>query len=644
MNYYEVSPTKIVRAGSDTLTYASNEEVPIGALVQIPVGKKTLVGVVLQKVAKPTYNTKEISARIEETSLPQQLLATAVWMSSYYATPLATVWQTLLPAGLTTQRRDRIKDTKPSIRERTHFLLNNDQQRAIKTIDKSTGTHLLHGVTGSGKTAVYIELARRCIERNESVIILVPEIALTSQLVDEFTQHFSGKIILTHSQQTSAQRHLAWRECLLADTPKIVLGPRSALFMPLQDVGLIVLDEAHEPSYKQDKSPRYNTLRVASTLAAEHAAPLVLGSATPSIVDYYMAKQQDKIIHLPTPAKKPTPPDLTIIDTTKRSEFKRHRFLSEQLLTAVEETLATGHQALVFHNRRGSASVSLCESCGWQAGCPTCLLPLTLHADHHNLRCHACGYTAVVPTSCPQCSGTDILHRGIGTKLIESELRKIFTKATIARFDADTDKTASLDSRYGEVYRGDIDIIIGTQVIAKGLDLPHLRLVGVPQADAGLHLPDYTSAERTFQLLSQVVGRVGRYEHPTRVVMQSYHPTHPVITAGIAQDYANFYTHTLSLRQRGLFPPYSFLLQVTTTYKTEAAAIQNIKKLAFALKQSMPSLTVGQPTPAFYERAPGGYRWQLLIKSSRRADLQQALAYIPAGPHWQYDLDPQSLL
>lgn len=645
MYYYEVAPNQIIRAGSATFTYSSEVLLSIGQIVSITIGKKALIGVVIRAVKKPTYDTKSIAAIIETSPLPEPLVSLALWLSEYYATHLGIVLQTLLPRGLQKTRRERVSTPHKASRERTTIVFTPDQKRALTAIDQMTpGSALLHGVTGSGKTAVYIETAKQALARGESAIILVPEIALTSQLVDEFSHHFSD-IILTHSRQTEAERHLAWKQALVSAEPRIVIGPRSALFLPLKKVGLIVIDEAHEPSFKQEQSPRYSALRAASILASAHKAKLIMGSATPSISEYYFASKTGRpIITMSTPAQKATAPTISLIDMTKKQNFKKHRFLSNNLLAKLDETFAAGHQALIFHNRRGSASTTLCENCGWQAMCPRCFLPLTLHGDMHHLRCHVCGFTDKVPTSCPVCHHANIIHKGIGTKLIESELRKLYPDKVIMRFDGDSETGESVEQKYKELYDGSIDLIIGTQVIAKGLDLPKLRTVGVIQADSGLSLPDFGAAERTFQLLAQVVGRVGRSHHATDVIVQSYQPTHPAVVDGLSQSYKHFYEETLTTRKQALFPPFTYLLKLTCIYKTEAAAIKNAQKLAADLRASLPSdVQILGPTPAFYERQRDTYRWQLTLKSPKRSLLVDALELVPAT-HWQSELDPLSLL
>ncbi len=410
--------------------------------------------------------------------------------------------------------------------------------------------------------------------------------------------------------------------------------------------GLIVIDECHEMTFKQEQSPRYSALRAASILAQQSSARLVLGSATPNVADYYLAKLSHRpIISLTTPARRGTvQPTVTLVDMTKKLNFSRHSLFSNDMLEAMKTTLEHNHQVLIFHNRRGTAPTTLCENCGWNALCPRCFVPLTLHADRFALDCHICGLHERVPTSCPECGEAHIIHKGIGTKLIHHELTKLFPAARIMRFDGDNDNDNTLDKHYQALYDGEIDIVIGTQVVAKGLDLPLLRMVGVVQADAGLALPDYLSSERTFQLLAQVTGRVGRNEHPSRVVVQSYQPTHPAVHYGITSDYASFYDMTVAERKRSHFPPFTHLLKLVCIYKTESTAIRNAQNLARDLRRSVPTrVELLGPTPAFYERVHDTYRWQLVVKSPVRDDLIAIVQQLPPQ-HWQFELDPGSLL
>ncbi len=556
-------------------------------------------------------------------------------------------FQTILPRGLGIKRRvGETAEPRVSIRERTKNVFTSEQRAAIKTIlNQSSGTFLVQGVTGSGKTEVYKEVARQTLAAGRSVILLVPEISLTGQLIDEFQTDFPG-LVVTHSHMTEAQRHLAWRQVLAAETPQLIIGPRSALFMPVASLGAVIIDEAHEPSYKQEQAPRYSALRAASMLGKFCEARVIFGSATPLITDRFTAESHgSSVIRLEKRARHDAlPASVTLVDMTKKASVSKHRFLSAPLLSEVEQNLGSGQQTLLFHNRRGSAQTTLCNNCGWTALCPRCFVPMVLHSDNFMLVCHICDTREKVPTVCPDCGNADIIHKGVGTKLIESELQRLFPQARIARFDSDNAAEETVNARYKELYDGQIDIIIGTQVVAKGLDLPKLRTVGVIQADSGLALPDYAASERTFQLLAQVVGRVGRDKRETNAVIQTYQPTNPIIQFGITQDYDGAYQYLLSERKRAHFPPFRYILLLTAVYKTETGAVNASRALAKELqKQAHANVEILGPTPSFYEREHGTYRWQLTLKSPRREHLAALLDHVPPA-NWQAELDPPSLL
>ena len=652
MNFYEVSPIGIVGKDFTVLTYSFVKILPIGTVVEIPVGSRKFVGVIVKKVAQPDFEVKEILRVLYDQPLPSALLKLHDWISDFYTTHSGTVWQTMLPNGLNKNRRKNVvKNTTYTINRdnsRTNILFNNDQLSAIDQLAKmKSGTAILHGITGSGKTEIYKALAMKAQSDNKSSIILVPEISLTAQLVNEFRAEFDN-VILTHSTMTEAQRANVWLDILTAEKPVVVIGPRSALFMPVQNLGLIVIDECHEPSYKQEKAPRYNALRAAATLANETKSRLILGSATPLIADYYTAQKFERPIIEMTKLARPDARKSTvkIVDLTKRVNFSSEsRLFSRQLLAAMRETLDDKKQILLFHNRRGSASVTLCEECGWMAGCPRCFLPLTLHADKFELRCHLCGYNEKPPTKCPECSATDILHKGIGTKKIEDEVKRLFPDRTIRRFDSDTARGQAVQDIFSELKDGKTDIIIGTQTIAKGLDLPHLRLVGIVQADTGLSLPDFSANERTFQLITQAAGRVGRGKDPSRVIIQTFQPDHPAVIYGSQQDYKSFYEMEIKDRQRGHFPPFSHLLKLTNSYKTEKYAIDSARKLVAQIKKEADTniVKILGPAPAFYERQRDNYRWQIVVRSSNRAELMKIAKKVPLTK-WQVELDPNSLI
>jgi primosomal protein N' (replication factor Y) (superfamily II helicase) len=566
------------------------------------------------------------------------------WLASYYHAPPAAVWQTILPTGVNKKRRAKTLASHSVKRTQEKFRLTTEQQKVINYIrNTAQTTTVLQGITGSGKTAVYRELAQDAVEQNKSAMIILPEIALTAQLIGEFAPHFAH-IILTHSRMTEAERHMAWQSALESTVPVVVIGPRSALFLPLKNIGFIAIDEAHEPSLKQEQAPRYHANRAATLLAKEHRAKLVLGSATPLVSDRYLAENNNALVRMDHSAQKTGTIDIKVVDSRQKPNFSTHRFLSNTLLDAIDKTLSDGQQTLIFHNRRGSAPITLCEQCGWQAMCKNCHTPQVLHADTHTLLCHICGQKDLVPLQCPACRHADIIHKGIGTKLIFDTLQKRYPNKKIVRFDQDTSVDEALDKQYQAIYDGEIDIIIGTQIVAKGLDLPKLATVGVIQADSGLSLPDFSTSERVFQLLYQVMGRVGRRNHESRIVVQTYQPEHPAITTAIARDYDSFYKQVIDERAKLHFPPFSHLLRLTCSYNSEAYAAQ----AAIELKKKLKKYSEGNvlflgPTPAFRERKGNSYRWQLVLRSPQRSSLVALLDHLPPA-HWQYELDPLSLL
>lgn len=632
----------------EVLTYASSTEFTVGTLVSVPVGKKTSTAVVIREVDKPDFDCKEIAKAIMPTPLPESLIKLHDWMSTYYATSSGAVWQTFLPARLAVKPRKPLAITDEDKAVRTNIVFNKDQASAIAKIrETKSGSMILHGITGSGKTAVYKQIAADTINAGRSVIVLVPEISLTTQLVQEFQRDFK-RVIVTHSAMTAAERNATWRAVLTADKPVVIVGPRSALFLPVRNLGLIIVDEFHEPSYRQETSPRYNATTVAAKLAQLTSSRLLLGSATPSVGDYYLASLRHRPIIQMTHLAKPgaVRPTTKIIDLTKRDNFSSESHLfTKPLLAASRQALKDHRQVLYFHNRRGTAGLAMCENCGWIATCPNCFIPLTLHGDKFQLVCHLCGYTEKPPLSCPDCHEPKVVYKGIGTKRIEEEAKKLFPKAAIRRFDGDTAKGEAVQDLYDELKDGTVDIIIGTQTIAKGLDLPKLAVAGIIQADAGLAMPDFSASERTFQLVAQASGRVGRGSEATTAIIQSYRPDDPAVKFGALQDYASFYKAEIIKRQQGHFPPFAHLLKLTCTYKTERGATSASGRLASQLRQQYgDQIKLLGPAPSFYERLRGLYRWQIVIRASKRSILTAIATDVAKLPAWQIELDPGSLL
>ena len=659
--FYEVIPTRLFREDSGVLTYSSDQKITPGTVVEIPIGKSKTFGIVSKKVPAVDFPTKPISRILYSTPLPPHIMQSIFWLSKYYLVPLPLVAKLFLPVGIGKNRRARKVTTSAAASAATattattsaattaqnpKIPLNPAQKKALQAIlSAPTPTKLLHGVTGSGKTNIYLKLAENVLKQQQSVILLVPEIALTSQLVQVFQKTFKHQITLIHSRQTEAERHLGWEATLNSTTPQIIIGPRSALLSPIHNLGLIIIDEAHESTYFQENAPKYSALRLASFMASSAKISCIYGTATPLVSDYYLAKDKSSLISLSTKAKSTAkPPEFHVIDLCDPTKFSKNRYFSDDLLSTIEQNLKNHHQTLIFHNRRGSAPLTICENCGWQALCPDCFLPLTLHSDTFKLICHTCGYQSKVPTSCPDCGHTSIIHKGFGTKLLESELSRLFKTAKIARFDADNTKTTSLDAKFDAVKNGDYDIIIGTQTIAKGLDLPLLATVGIVQADAGLSLPDYSSEERTFHLLTQVIGRVGRgHLDAANVFIQTYQPSHPVITSALKNDYHSFYQHILTQRKKGHFPPFYYIAKLSITYKTESTSVKYAQAYYRALSK-IPALQVSKPTPAFHERTQRGYTWQIILRAHARSTLLNAIASLPTNPKSSISFDPPSTL
>ena len=669
--YYEVIPTTTFKKSplfSDgLLTYSFDQNLAPGTIVSIPLGKKTALGIIYRKTTAPTdqnFVIKSINKIVHPIPLPNHLLKSLAWLSSYYLNPVAKTANLFLPLGIEKNRRKKssastfipqfsnpIQDiASPIAATTTHYQipLNPAQKQALTELHKiKTHTKLLHGITGSGKTNIYLELASQVFSSNQSVILLVPEISLTPQLVGRFQEHFGTQVISLHSKLTEAERHLIWQRIHEADqsTPFVIIGPRSALFSPLKNLGLIIIDEAHEPSFYQDTSPRYHALRLASFMAQTLKIDCLLGTATPRVEDYFLAQKNHAYVALSEKAKSITSQTkISLIDLKDRALFTRNRYFSDALLQDIENNLKQHKQTLLFHNRRGSAPLTICEHCGYQVLCPNCLLPLTLHSDSYQLICHTCGHHEPVPSTCPVCHHGSLIHKGFGTKLLESELKKLFKSARIARFDADNATADSLTQNFESVKNGDIDIIIGTQTIAKGLDLPLLNTVGIVQADANLNLPDYAAEERTFQLITQVIGRVGRgHNDINHVFLQTFQPEHPVILAAKSLDYAKFADYLLKKRQLSHLPPFFYLLRISIVKKTEDLAIKKIMSLHSTLKK-FPDVYLSAPTPSFHEYTPSGYSWQIIVKAKKRDSLTHLIESLDQYPEIRFAIDPPSLI
>lgn len=645
MNYYFVWVRSSRYHGSEPLTYASPDRLATGSIVQVELQKELVLGVVSGPTTQPRFQTKPVVQVLPLPPLPGHLLKITKWLQAYYPAPLGIIAQQLLPAGFSEKQLAVESASEPGRPDLSPLPpLTNEQAAALKAMAERN-SYLLHGTTGSGKTRIYIELTARAVSAGTSAIILTPEISLTTQLAGSFRAVFGGRVIVMHSQQAPAERQQAWLAASRATWPVIIVGPRSALFSPVAKLGLIILDEAHENAYKQEQAPQYQTGRVAAYLAQITRSTLVLGSATPSISDYYLAEQKQKPIIKLSKLARPEPlaaTEVVLIDRKDHSLFSRSPYFSTPLIQAIEGALGRGEQSLLYLNRRGTARLVMCENCGWQATCPHCDLPLTYHGDHHDLRCHSCNYHTAAPGSCPACGHPSIMFKTAGTKAIVEEVQRLFPKARVARFDTDNKRAERFEHHYQAIREGQVDILVGTQLLAKGLDLPRLSTLGVLLADTSLYLPDFSALERTFQLISQVLGRIGRGHVAGRAIIQTYHPDHPVLQAAIAGDYQTFYEQELASRRQFLFPPFCYLLKITVRRASIKAAEDTALKLKSEIEHSGARVRVEGPAPSFYERFQNKYQWQLIIKARDRAELLKVISKLPANS--SYDLDPMDLL
>jgi primosomal protein N' (replication factor Y) len=646
MRYYEVFVADSRYHSNAPLTYSSEEPLQIMNAVAVQLRQQTVTGFVISEVDKPDFSTKPIRALISKKPLPAHSLELARWLSEYYSTNLSEALRQFAPTKPTLRHKAQ---TIPEVPEESAQMeleapLTKDQAAALKLIHESPSTTiLLHGHTGTGKTRVYIELAKKTIKEGKSVILLTPEIALTSQLTAAVSQQLGLPVFLLHSQLTQASRKRIWLDILQSEQPVVIIGPRSALFSPVHNLGLVVLDEAHEPAYKQDQSPRYHAVRVASQLGLLTQAKVILGSATPNITDYYLAEKRNAVVGMKQRAiAGEDKTEFSVIDLKDRGNFTSSPHLSKQLIEAITDTLKAKKQVMVYLNRRGSARLILCNNCGWQLLCPNCDIPLVYHGDNHTVRCHICGHHAVPPSACPECKNPDIIYKSIGTKALTEEVNRLFPGLKIQRFDSDNTHGERLDQIYHQLLRGEIDILVGTQLLAKGLDLPRLGLVGIISAETSLSLPDYSSEERSFQLLYQVIGRVGRGHGKGRVILQSYEPNSIVVQAAIHRDWEKFYKYALDERQKFRFPPSSYLMQLTCRRATLKGVEQASLRLRKDLLAQKLSVEIIGPTPSFYARRGKYYYWQIVIKSKRRDHLLELAKIVPAD--WTVDLDPINLL
>jgi primosomal protein N' (replication factor Y) (superfamily II helicase) len=649
MNYYEVLVTTSRYHGSEPLTYHSDITLRTGHIVMVPVINSSCPAIIIRTVKKPLFKTKAIQSLLVTKELSRASLSLFTWLQEYYPSPLSTAASLLIPSQFLVKKQNTIEtkqksDSKPKPLAARPRLTKEQDNALSKIYSSNTWTFLLHGDTGSGKTRIYSELIDKAVSQGKSAIVLTPEISLTSQLSTNIQNHTTADVLILHSNLTPKEKRELWLTIHFAQKPQVIIGPRSALFAPVEKLGLIVVDECHDNAYKQDQSPYYSALRVAGALANIHGARLIYGSATPSVTEHYIAEQkQIPILRMKSLAMGgDRSPDICVIDAKDRSNYTKSSHISDRLIASIATSLQNGEQSLVFLNRRGTARLVMCQDCDWQALCPHCDLPLTYHGDSHLMLCHTCGYKQQSVLSCPVCASPEIIFKSIGTKAIASQLQRLFPEAKIKRYDTDNAKQDRFEHHYKQILNKDVDILVGTQMLVKGLDLPSLSVVGIVAADTSLYFPDYTAEEQTFQLLTQVIGRVSRGHRQGTVVVQTYDSSGTAQTAALQKDWESFYNQQLSERRKYMFPPYCYVLKLTCSRKSRTAASNAAVRLKKLIETLPLRATIIGPAPRFNERVHGNFNWQIIVKSKQRSDLLNVIKRLPAN--WSYDIDPTNLL
>ena len=635
-----------------------------GSIVRISLGRRLLAGVVVEITEASAVAGERLRPIGEITDLlplPDDLLDLGRFVASYYQEPLGLALAQMVPPlgpsrGVTPRVKAATGATANAAAQPTQPAvdLNADQVSAATAIVAAHGSFapfVLDGVTGSGKTEVYLAAAAASIAAGRQALLLVPEINLTPQLEARVGRALPGRRTVTlHSRLPAAARRRAWAAAALGE-PDLVLGTRLAVFAPMPRLGLIVVDEEHDPSYKQQEGVRYHGRDVAVWRARQRGVPIVLGSATPSLETLHQVKR-GRYQRLTLPRRAIAAAGAPPVALAPHREAAMHEGIGPRLREALARRLARGEQSLVFINRRGYAPSLLCAACGWQAGCPHCSARLVVHREDGRLRCHHCGVTQAIPAGCPDCGNVDLVPRGFGTERLERALAALHPNARIARIDRDTTRPRGAFAEVRErVDAGEIDILVGTQMLAKGHDFPRLTLVGVLGADNALYSADFRATERLAALLFQVAGRAGRAALPGEVIVQTDFPAHPLYRALAANDYGAFAGTLMAERRAAGLPPFAHLALVTAEAPSREAVdafLDDVRRAGRALSRDAPQVEVFPPVPAMLARRAGMERGQVLAQSSDRGALQRILpswreaieALAPRRVRWALDVDP----
>lgn len=537
----------------------------------------------------------------------------------------------------------------PTLEPDEALPLTAEQKEALRVIEGDEGgkTYVLHGITGSGKTEIYMQLAEKVLAKGQQVIVLVPEIALTGQIVRRFLRRFGDDVVVMHSQLSQGEKRNNWLR-MQNGTSHICIGARSAVFSAARSIGLFIVDEAHDSSYKQDEAPRYHAVAVARKRAAYYGCPVILGSATPALGDYYKALQGDYVlVELKERVGHRPLPEVTVVDMREELACGNYRVVSDSLYGLLNETLAARQQAIILLNRRGYSTFVMCRKCGYVVKCDTCDVAMVYHRQSSHLKCHYCDAEKPVPTVCPSCGSKYIKFFGSGTEKVEQQLHELFPQARIVRLDQDTTSRKHSGDRIIEAFRRhEYDILLGTQMVAKGHDFPGVSAVGILSADSLLNLPAYWAGERTFQLLTQAAGRAGRGDVPGRVVMQTYAPDHYVIQCAARQDYRAFYDQEIRFRKELAYPPFQEMTKILVSDSDEQEVWRKANDVAAALsswnKEHGESVIVIGPYEDVIKKIRNKYRLVLSLTAADLGPIKKGMRQLPAC--WQtgvvIDVDP----
>jgi len=582
-----------------------------------------------QKFVKPIMQYNEGLGIIGPRAPKQQLLWNEIWGS--FEIPVSDLLQkcnTSLSVLKILEARSMVELIEKSIQESpigmdiarySKIELNSSQRRVYSSIESHPGeAFLIHGITGSGKTEIYLQLVEEMLSKGKDSIILVPEIALTPQTIDRFAGRFGNRVAILHSGLTQTERFDQWRR-IKSGEYKIVVGARSAIFAPFNDLGLIVIDEEHENTYKSSINPKYSTYEVARKRCSMSGSTLVLGTATPSVETYYRALKGDlKLLEINTRATPMQLPEIQVVDMRKELSEGNRSIISRLLYEEMKTALGDGRQVIIFLNRRGYSGSIVCRSCGYVSKCDSCEVSMTYHKSNSRLRCHYCGSTKPTPILCPICGSSYIRGFGVGTEKVEEMLNKIFPGKVIVRMDSDAVRNkVDYERILTSMKQGEIDILIGTQMISKGLDFPNVTVVGIIAADITLNLPDFRSPERTFQLTTQVAGRAGRGEWVGKVILQTYNPEHYSIQFSRNSDYKGFYDEEIKLRKALKYPPFLRMGVITVFGKDNNRVKFAVEKWHLLLNGVIGDnneVEILGPHPAPLEKINGNHRYQIVLK------------------------------